>query len=384
MAPQVHSNGSIELDHEEEALARLHLDDAHTELRANSSGKGGYRYESPEEVKAMKAQRAAVWQWLKGIGVHMLKDGLSLTNISMPVTLFEPRSWLERMCDNWSYLQLLELAADAKDPVDRLKLVVAFAISGLRQQISFGKPFNPILGETFQGAYPNGTQVYIEQIAHHPPISSWQVYDHDARYHFFGNGTWAASARGNSVKGQQTGANTVRFSHDDAEVSWEMPYLTIRGVLFGERYLKYGGSMRFQDAAHGLTCDVDIDTEGPGFFRSFFRRKKAHAQDAVHGVLRGKDGEELDVLTGSWLSHLEWEKGVCNGKLHTVWDAVKTPVDRAIAEREALPSDCRFRNDLVQLKTGTLDAAQRAKVELEQVQRADRRLRSEGLKRASA
>lgn len=44
-----------------------------------------------------------------------------------------------------------------------------------------GKPFNPILGETFQGAYPNGTQVYIEQIAHHPPISSWQVYDHDAR-----------------------------------------------------------------------------------------------------------------------------------------------------------------------------------------------------------
>lgn len=130
------------------------------------------------------------------------------------------------------------------------------------------------------------------------------------KYHFFGNGTWAASARGNSVKGQQTGANTVRFSHDDAEVSWEMPYLTIRGVLFGERYLKYGGSMRFQDAAHGLTCDVDIDTEGPGFFRSFFRRKKAHAQDAVHGVLRGKDGEELDVLTGSWLSHLEWEKGV--------------------------------------------------------------------------
>lgn len=316
------------------------------------------------------------------------------------------------------------------------------------------------------------------------------------KYHFFGNGTWAASARGNSVKGQQTGANTVRFSHDDAEVSWEMPYLTIRGVLFGERYLKYGGSMRFQDAAHGLTCDVDIDTEGTGFFRSFFRRKKAHAQDAVHGVLRGKDGEELDVLTGSWLSHLEWEKGVsvdkgeggwekgvsprhpcgragegvegcmprvayppiareaaarpdprrpgptrqvCNGKLHTVWDAVKTPVDRAIAEREALPSDCRcatvpscfcfsfgrggawlctdlpacveharpplsrlifqvqsdshqtphprtcrFRNDLVQLKTGTLDAAQRAKVELEQLQRADRRLRSEGLKRASA
>lgn len=121
------------------------------------------------------------------------------------------------------------------------------------------------------------------------------------------------------MKGQQTGTNTVRFARDSAEVTWEMPTLTIRGVLFGERYLKYGGSMRFVDTTHGLACDVDIDAEGPGFFRSFFRRKKVHVQDAVHGVLRGRDGEELDELSGSWLSHLEWEKGVsslyiCGGR----------------------------------------------------------------------
>lgn len=34
--------------------------------------------------------------------------------------------------------------------MDRLRHVVAFAVSGLCRQVSFHKPFNPILGETYQ------------------------------------------------------------------------------------------------------------------------------------------------------------------------------------------------------------------------------------------
>jgi hypothetical protein len=33
------------------------------------------------------------------------------------------------------------------------------------------KPFNPILGETYQ-TFIDGCPVYGEQISHHPPISS--------------------------------------------------------------------------------------------------------------------------------------------------------------------------------------------------------------------
>ena len=103
---------------------------------------------------------------------------------------------------SWCYIHLLDLAADEDDPVTRLKLVVAFAIGGLRQQVSFGrsgmswgltrwhstrfshplppvssgKPFNPILGETFCGTFSNGAHAFLEQISHHPPISFWQLY----------------------------------------------------------------------------------------------------------------------------------------------------------------------------------------------------------------
>ncbi len=54
-------------------------------------------------------------------------------------------------------------------------------IGGLRRQTSTLKPFNPILGETYQAQYSSGLQVYAEQISHHPPVSSWQVEDAEGR-----------------------------------------------------------------------------------------------------------------------------------------------------------------------------------------------------------
>ena len=65
----------------------------------NAHGKGGYRFPTPEEQEAVKAPRSELWKWLRGIGPHLLRHGFTLTTISMPITLFEPRSWLERMCD---------------------------------------------------------------------------------------------------------------------------------------------------------------------------------------------------------------------------------------------------------------------------------------------
>jgi hypothetical protein len=36
------------------------------------------------------------------------------------------------------------------------------------------KPFNPILGETYQGII-GGIPIYFEQISHHPPISAFYM-----------------------------------------------------------------------------------------------------------------------------------------------------------------------------------------------------------------
>lgn len=66
---------------------------------------------------------------------------------------------------------ILEEAAKLNDPIERFKRVVAFAISFTIIYIKMDKPFNPILGETYQSLI-DGCPVYGEQISHHPPISA--------------------------------------------------------------------------------------------------------------------------------------------------------------------------------------------------------------------
>jgi len=44
------------------------------------------------------------------------------------------------------------------------------------------KPFNPLLGETLQGHYDDGTTFYCEHTSHHPPISNFLVEDPDGLY----------------------------------------------------------------------------------------------------------------------------------------------------------------------------------------------------------
>lgn len=110
----------------------------------------GYKFNSPMDKEHIKLQRQAIWDMLRHLGSHILSQGINLTNISLPVQVFEPRSFLERITDSWAYLDLIEAAANAPDAVERLKYVAGFVIGGLRRQTSTLKPFNPILGETYQ------------------------------------------------------------------------------------------------------------------------------------------------------------------------------------------------------------------------------------------
>jgi Oxysterol-binding protein len=49
-------------------------------------------------------------------------------------------------------------------------------VAGLQHAFqSWRKPFNPILGETWQGLLPDGSRIYLEQISHHPPISAFEL-----------------------------------------------------------------------------------------------------------------------------------------------------------------------------------------------------------------
>ena len=77
------------------------------------------------------------------------KDVLSVA--SLPIWLFEPTTTLQRIGEIFEHgHRLLVLADNEPDPAMRMAYVAAFAVANYAGSERTLKPFNPILGETFE------------------------------------------------------------------------------------------------------------------------------------------------------------------------------------------------------------------------------------------
>lgn len=100
------------------------------------------------DKEAMEKQKGVLMEMFKQLTINMLK-GLTISHISLPVRIFEPRSSIHRVVDSLTFApKYLKQAAASNDHLERLKLVIAFSISAIYVCTSQYKPFNPLLGET--------------------------------------------------------------------------------------------------------------------------------------------------------------------------------------------------------------------------------------------
>jgi hypothetical protein len=96
----------------------------------------------------LDSQKGIIIELVRKAG-RQLMEGRHVVGVSLPVRIFEPRSTLERMLDWWCTAPLyLTNAAKTSDPIERMKNVICFCVSGLYYGTRQLKPFNPILGET--------------------------------------------------------------------------------------------------------------------------------------------------------------------------------------------------------------------------------------------
>jgi hypothetical protein len=245
-------------------------------------------------------------------------------------------------------------------------------VAGLHKTCSALKPFNPILGETFQATYDDGSEVYCEQTSHHPPISHFVVEGNG--FKMYGSCVPTASVRGNSLKAQETGKYFVEFE-DGTKISFELPYIYVNGMWWGERVMNYFGRPVFTDEKNNLSCKLIFDPDKKSFFKMFATKKTP--SDWIRGevlVTNDKKPTPVGIIEGSWLSSLSFTDA--NTKQSTVlWDIREgknvnpKPVD------DPLPSDCRFREDLIALRKDEMENASKWKVKLEQKQRKEAKWR---------
>jgi len=129
-------------------------------------------YEDPprKKLKMDVDDRPQISLW----GILKSMIGKDMSKMTLPVTFNEPTSLLQRVAEDMEYTDLLETAASRAESTERMVYVAAFAMGYCASMIGrVAKPFNPLLGETYEYARPDkGFRFLIEQVSHHPPIGA--------------------------------------------------------------------------------------------------------------------------------------------------------------------------------------------------------------------
>lgn len=293
---------------------------------------------------------------------------MDFTRFSFPVGYSEQRSFLERTADLFAFI------ADvyAEDMVDcgvaetRLNYLATGIIAGFHVYLAGKKPWNPVLGETFVGRWPNGVTMYGEQTSHHPPISDFQIFGPDNSWKCHAHCNFSISSGIRQVDVIQQGVFHLEFE-DGTVYEWQFPTISVLGIIQGERYVLVKGPLVVEDKTNELTVTVNIAPKAD--------KKKGivkQRQTTVHGgILDGTGKEYCSTISGDYCKSV-----TVDGQI--MWD-----IDQNIAHRplepvgddELLPSDCRFRIDRMFLIKGQMEAADDGKAVIENAQRREEKLR---------
>ncbi|BGP48947.1 hypothetical protein JCM10450v2_004826 [Rhodotorula kratochvilovae] len=346
--------------------------------------------------------------------------GKDLTKISFPVAFNEPTSMLERMAEDMEFSECLDAAAADRDSTRRIAFVAAFAMSNYSSTIGrIAKPFNPLLGETFEYVEPRKKYRYqSEQCSHHPPISACMAQS--PSWDYFGTVDAKSKFTGKSFEIRPTGVAhvTLRIPEEyadpscppsrnlkglrDEHYSWVKVTTSVSNFIFGNPIIDHYGDMVVTNHRTGETCTLTFKPRG----------WRGGNVAEIKGDVKDKAGHKHWDIAGTWASQLVARRaGAGKGELAPnasvpmdgngevapeyirLWkNSVKPPnmpfnlTPYVITLNDINddlkpwlpPTDCRLRPDLHAFEAGKFDRANELKTELEEHQRSTRRARERG------
>ena len=310
------------------------------------------------DPRVVENQRGVIVDVVKAVAACMVK-GKGVVGLSLPIRLFEPRSTIERMLDRWAFAPVFLPGVERSGNVERFKRVIAMAVAGLHIRPSQEKPFNPLLGDTLQAQWPDGMQAYCEHTSHHPPVSNFFVQG--AGFTITRHYELSGRFKGNSLLGSIVGPTTVAFASGQ-KVTYTYGDYRVGGMLYGTRSANWEGEMHFIDKDSEITANIKF---GPEQKQSLFRSRIGKNDDFSGSI--SISGEDISVIEGKNLiiEGVElWNVETHKGVFHTF-------------SSHPLPSDWRYREDLIWLWRGNRQLAENWKHRIEERQRQDRHLRAQ-------
>lgn len=309
----------------------------------------------------------------------ILKDaiGKDLSKFCVPVYFNEPLSMLQRSCEFMRNEELMSKAAEETDSLMRIVYLGAFCIAqygGTQHRCT--KPFNPILGETYEFKTKKW-RYCAEQVSHHPPITAAHVKS--KKYELWLNTHLKSKFYGKSVEVSPLGLQKYMFKDTGDVYEYQQPKTSAQNVLIGTMYIDHRGDSFLENTNSG-EC-VKINFHSYGVFTSKSKR------GLVTATVYDSDGEPVYEIFGKWTEALYYKNvGEDDSEGILIWQIQDPPEEwagnyyfsrfgiqlnmiddhlRAILP----PTDSRHRSDQRHLEEGELKIANDEKKRLEEKQR---------------
>ncbi|CAL8165263.1 unnamed protein product [Prunus armeniaca] len=215
--------------------------------------------------------------------------------VTLPVLIFEPMTMLQKMAELMEYSHLLDLADECEDPYMRLVYASSFFISVYFAFQRTWKPFNPILGETYEMVNHGGITFISEQVSHHPPMSA----GHAENEHFIYDITSKVKTKflGNSIDIYPVGRTRLTLKKDGIVLDLAPPPTKVNNLIFGRTWVDSPGDMVLTNLTTG--DKVVLYFQPCGWFGS--------GRYEVDGYVYNSAEEPKILMTGKWNESMSYQ-----------------------------------------------------------------------------
>ena len=312
---------------------------------------------------------------LAATAFKMIVKGENPLNVSLPARVLENCSQLEKNCELFNSVHLLHKAVKVSEPIEKLKYVMTMFACNFYCGIGPKKPFNPYLGETLQGYFKDGTKVYFEHLSHKPMIDAFLLINEELGFRMHGNIQIKPKFTGNELNVQFKGIITVELN--GVKIYVQLCDMRNSGLMMGKFKLRLKGNFFFyypdaklkgyitvgankdskmtDNLSGGIAAhDTPVDMSSGCLQKSLFPKKKGETQ-------------LISTIQGNWLSAIRFDN-----KLY--WEQSMECM-RLLMYKDVLPSDWRYREDLLWKLHGNAKSSNAWKYKLEAIQRKFRKLR---------
>eukprot|EP01132_Coremiostelium_polycephalum_P000805 gene805-1001_t len=328
--------------------------------------------EPPEEKKKL-------WSKVSGL---VGKDTMSL--VSLPVYFFEPITVLQSQIEPLRFVDLINKACEMDNSMDRMCYITAFNIAVFSSYVRTSKPFNPLLGETFEYIPWDGSyRTFGEQVSHHPPIG---VVETSCEKFNLQQESWITTKFwGNSVDVFSHGQNHLYIPKYNDHYTWKVPSSCCHNIIIGKMWIEHHGMMTIQNQSTGERASINFHKSG--WFEGSSKK--------ISGEILDSNGKVRYLVTGKWNEAIILTKLDSNGvKMSdfTIWKKEIDPAEKEnkwkhgtfIQSLNDLPADyekilpitdSRLRSDRRYLQAQDNKLANREKNRIEEMERAKRKER---------